>query len=244
MKSVQSPKIAMMGCFRSGTNFAKALLEQNYICSVKNNVFGWKHGFLPIISSDSNAGYDFDYDKAFFITKNPFSFLSSLHKYHNEVRRNLIAPYNFKEFLRSKILVFDQANPKSPELRFSSPVDFWNAMNWNYSSHEHFKHVRYEMLVDEPEVITEKLAGKLGLERKNEAFFIPEKKVKRINDGEKLAVAEDYQTNETFDKMSYTTHEYMSLFDSDDIALIKAQMDEELTTRLGYQNLISALINL
>ena len=71
-------KIAMMGCFRSGTNFAKTLLEQNYNCEVKNNVFGWKHGLLPIISADSNAQYRFDYEKAFFITKNPFSFLSSL----------------------------------------------------------------------------------------------------------------------------------------------------------------------
>ena len=74
-------KIAMMGCFRSGTNFAKTILEQNYNCEVKNNVFGWKHGLLPIISADSNAQYHFDYEKAFFITKNPFSFLSSLFKY-------------------------------------------------------------------------------------------------------------------------------------------------------------------
>ena len=62
-------KIAMMGCFRSGTNFAKTILEQNYNCEVKNNVFGWKHGLLPIISADSNAQYHFDYEKAFFITK-------------------------------------------------------------------------------------------------------------------------------------------------------------------------------
>ena len=241
MDSQDRKNIAMMGCFRSGTNFAKALLEQNYYCNVKNNVFGWKHGFLPIISSDSNASYSFDYDKAFFITKNPFSFLFSLFKFNQEVKRNLKAPFIFKNFIRSKIIVFDQANPRSPELRFSSPVDFWNAMNWNYASHKDFVHIRYEMLIEKPEFIINKAAEKMSLERTSGNFFVPEKKVKRINDGEVLSKADDYQTKEAFDKSSYLSHDYMASFDSDDIRCVMKELDSDLISRLGYSELIASL---
>ncbi|AMJ99782.1 hypothetical protein AVL55_17445 [Alteromonas macleodii] len=244
MKNDKMQKVAMMGCFRSGTNFAKALLEQNYECVVKNNVFGWKHGFLPIISSDSNAEYRFDYEKAFFITKNPFSLLSSLFKYRTEVQRNLIAPTDFKSFIRSKLIVFDQGNPNSPQLRFSSPTDFWNAMNWNYLSHKDFQHVRYERLVEEPELITQRLANKLGLARVDRAFFVPEKKVKRINDAESLSTKSDYQTSESFDKDSYVKHEYMSMFDNDDIKCVLSQLDKELVQALGYDELIEELCSI
>ena len=236
-----SKNVAMMGCFRSGTNFAKSLLESNFECQIKNHVFGWKHGFLPIMSSDSNAVYSFDYDKAFFITKNPFSFVVSLFNYHNEVKRNLIAPTEFAAFLRSKLIVFDQAQAHSVQIRFSSPIDYWNAMNWNYSSHKDFVHVRYESLVAHPEVITKKLADKLGLSPRNKAFFIPEKKVKRTNDNEVQLSHEDYMTEQTFDKSTYTQNRYMDNFSKEDLSIVAQQIDRELVDKLGYESVLKSL---
>ncbi|PRO73947.1 hypothetical protein C6Y40_08995 [Alteromonas alba] len=236
-------KIAMMGCFRSGTNFAKTLLEQNYNCEVKNNVFGWKHGLLPIISADSNAQYRFDYEKAFFITKNPFSFLSSLFKYHLTVQRNLIAPTEFKQFLRSKIIVFDQGQPNSPQLRFANPIDFWTMLNWNYWSHNDFVHIRYEWLVDNPEIITDRAATKMGLTPKPGEFLVPNREVKRINDAEKITTFDEYQTNQSFNKGRYTQHEYMNEYDASDIRYVKEQLDWQLIEHLGYTELLDELTN-
>ncbi|OFC70109.1 hypothetical protein BFC18_13025 [Alteromonas confluentis] len=231
----------MMGCFRSGTNFAKSLLESNYECKIKNHVFGWKHGFLPIMSEDSNAEYKFIFDTAFFITKNPFSLLVSLFNYHNEVQRNLIAPNVFSDFLRSKLIVHDQAQANSVQLRFSSPVDYWNAMNWNYASHKDFVHVRYESLVEYPEVITKKLADKLDLSPKEAAFFVPEKKVKRTNDNDKLTSKEDYMTEQNFDRSAYMKNQYMKNFSAEDIALVASELDRELIEKLGYTPLMQEL---
>ncbi|WP_070125751.1 hypothetical protein [Alteromonas confluentis] len=233
--------VAMMGCFRSGTNFAKSLLESNYECKIKNHVFGWKHGFLPIMSEDSNAEYKFIFDTAFFITKNPFSLLVSLFNYHNEVQRNLIAPNVFSDFLRSKLIVHDQAQANSVQLRFSSPVDYWNAMNWNYASHKDFVHVRYESLVEYPEVITKKLADKLDLSPKEAAFFVPEKKVKRTNDNDKLTSKEDYMTEQNFDRSAYMKNQYMKNFSAEDIALVASELDRELIEKLGYTPLMQEL---
>ena len=236
-----SKNVAMMGCFRSGTNFAKSLLESNYQCKIKNHVFGWKHGFLPIMSQDSNAEYKFNYDTAFYITKNPFSFVVSLFNYHNEVKRNLIAPNEFSEFLRTKLVVFDQMQEHSVQMRFSSPIDYWNAMNWNYSSHKDFVHVRYEALVEFPEVITRKLADKLGLAPRETEFFVPQKKVKRTNDNETHLAQKDYMTEQDFDKSNYTKNRYMDSFTPEDLALIAQQVDRELVTKLGYDAILKGL---
>lgn len=238
-----SKNVAMMGCFRSGTNFAKSLLESNYECKIKNHVFGWKHGFLPIMSQDSNAIYSFNYDTAFFITKNPFSLLVSLFNYHNEVQRNLIAPNQFSDFLRSKLVVYDEAQSDSVQMRFSSPIDYWNAMNWNYASHKDFVHVRYEALVEFPEAVTKKLANKLGLFPKESEFFVPEKKVKRTNDNDSLLVKEDYMTGQDFDKIAYTKNHYMENYSEDDLSVFVKQLDRELIEKLGYSSLIKELCN-
>lgn len=234
-------KVAMMGCFRSGTNFAKTLLEQNYHCEVKNNVFGWKHGLLPIISADSNAKYHFDYEKAFFITKNPFSFLSSLFKYHLTVQRNLIAPNDFKQFIRGRIIVFDQGQENSPQLRFNNPADFWTMMNWNYASQNNFVHIRYEWLVENPEAIIEKAATRMGLERTSTEFISPQKEVKRINDAETTKSIEDYQTAVDFNKGRYIQHGYMADFDEEDVRFVLTQLDDELLDKLGYAEMIGKL---
>lgn len=233
--------VAMMGCFRSGTNFAKSMLESNYECKIKNHVFGWKHGFLPVMSLDSNAEYKFIYDSAFFITKNPFSLIVSLFNYHNEVQRNLIAPNVFSDFLRSKLIVHDQAQPHSVQLRFSSPVDYWNAMNWNYASHKEFVHVRYESLVEYPEVITKKLAHKLSLTPRETDFFVPERKVKRTNDNDKLVVNEDYMSEQAFDKSTYTNNQYMAKYSANDVELVLEQIDRDLIEKLGYTPLMKEL---
>jgi hypothetical protein len=43
-------RIAVIGGFRSGTNYLRFLLENNYRCDVSFHAFGWKHANVPIIS--------------------------------------------------------------------------------------------------------------------------------------------------------------------------------------------------
>lgn len=237
-------KVAVMGCFRSGTNFAKTLLEQNFYCHIRNNVFGWKHGYLPIISPDSDVTYTVDYEKAFFITKNPFSFVTSLFNYHIEVQRNLVAPRNFEQFLRSRITMYDQAQENSVQVRFANPIELWNSMNWNYASHKDFIHIRYDKLILDPEGVCTKAGEKLSLKRKSDTFFVPEKKVKRINDGENVTHANDYMSEQNFNIKHYTSHQYMEIFNQSTLAFVKTNVDDELIKKLGYVEIINDLVNL
>jgi hypothetical protein len=240
-QDIPQKNLAVLGCFRSGTNFAKTLLEQNFNCTIKNNVFGWKHGFVPIISNDSNAQCDFFYDEAFFITKNPFSFIVSLFNYHTQVLRNIIAPTDFNSFITSRIVMFDQSQEHSPQLRFSSPVELWNNMNWNYWSSHRFVHIRYEKLVEQPQIVCEKAASKIGIIRTSSNFFVPEKKVKRINDAESIVHKEDYLSQENFDSNLYKQHTYMENFDLPSRNFVLDMVDDELIDKLGYSEMMLQL---
>lgn len=236
-------KIAVLGCFRSGTNFSKSILESNFECEVRNNLLGWKHGFLPIISNDSAVTYDVSYDAAYFVTKNPFSFLVSLHKYFVSARLNIKAERDFGDFVKSRIIIFDGSNPNSVQLRFSSPVELWNAMNWNYQSSKDLIHVRYEMLLKHPKATASKLANKLGVSAKEQTFVVPKNEVKRMNDKQEYTSLKDMETNKKFKASAYLDNTYMDSFDADAVSFVMANLDAELVERLGYTEMIQALIN-
>ncbi len=233
--------LAVIGCFRSGTNYTKALLELNYECRVTNNVFGWKHGLVPIVSNEAKSNFNNTCDGVFFVTKNPFSFLFSLFNYHKNAGLNIIAEKEFIDFIREDIVIFDQAQPHSPRLKFRNPIELWNFMNWHYVSVHNIKHVRYEMLVANPETITEKLARKLGLIKKRGDFIDLEKKVKRMNDSQIFTSPDEFQSNETFSKNLYLDADYMKTFTQQDVSYVMKQLDYGLAESLGYADIISDL---
>lgn len=234
-------KIAVLGCFRSGTNYSKSLLELNFDCNVRNNLFGWKHGFVPIVSSDSNVTYETSYDAAYFVTKNPFSFLVSLYRYYKDAKLNIIASDEFDKFIRGKIVIFDGGNRNSPQLRFANPVELWNSMNWNYKSCNHLIHVRYEMLLSQPQITTNKLARRLGVKPKTKVFEVPQRKVKRMNDRIEYLDSSDMQTKQKFNKRQYLDNEYMEMFSPELVEFVLAQLDYDLVEALGYSEIINDL---
>lgn len=234
--------VAVLGCFRSGTNFTKALLELNYDCRVTNNVYGWKHGLIPIVSNEATDRFNTSCDGVFFVTKNPFSFVNSLFDYYCSARLNIIAKDTFKEFIRGDIVIFDQAQPHSPRLKYKNPIELWNFMNWHYSNIHEIKHVRYEKLVENQEVVTSKLASKLGLVRTSSEFLSPKGKVKRMNDSQAFSQVQEFESGESFSTSKYLKAAYMERFDKDDIEFFNRTVDQELIDTLAYRDLYEALI--
>lgn len=234
-------KIAVLGCFRSGTNYSKSILESNFDCLVRNNLFGWKHGFLPIVSQDSEVTYNVKCDAAFFVTKNPFSFLVSLHRYFKSAGLNIIAKPDFSDFVKNRIIIFDGGNPDSVQLRFSSPIELWNSMNWNYFSDKKLAHVRYEMLLQSPEKTAKKLASKLNVAAKKGVFKIPNNVVKRMNDKQTYSHLKQMETATKFRSNQYLNNEYMSQFSPELIDFVKGNVDMELLEQLGYAEMFKSL---
>ena len=157
--------IALFGIFRSGTNFTRTVLEWNYNCQLTTNLLGWKHGFYPVIVERSILKYP--NVNTIFVTKNPFSTINSLFNYYQTNGRNIIAADDWKSFLRQRFIIYDFFQKGSPQYRFSNVVDFWNSMNWNYSSIKvpeiSIVHIRYEDMLENTFSTAQETASKLDL---------------------------------------------------------------------------------
>ncbi|WP_435236661.1 hypothetical protein ACR30L_03510 [Psychromonas sp. PT13] len=243
MLSVKHQKrIAIAGCFRSGTNYTKTLLETNFHCQVKNDLFGWKHGFIPIITKGSSLDHTVSFDAGVFVTKNPFSFLVSLFNYFESVDKNIQAEKEFSQFIASKIIIRDSGQINSPSLRFSSPIELWNMMNWNYLSSPNFTHISYEALLENPETYINQIAKQINIVKKKGPLKFPTKQVKRMKDNHKFVILEEYESTQSFNKSSYQDHQYMNRYTLSDIELILERLDDELVQQLGYTDLINFLV--
>jgi hypothetical protein len=235
--------VALLGLPRSGTNFLRTILEWNFYCEVKQDAFGWKHGFNPIVVQSSEikkSTLDF-----VFITRNPFFAISSLFSYYNKDGKILIASKSFKDFIRNRIILFDSEQINSPQYRFKNPIELWNDINWNFASgngNENKQiHVKYENLIRYFDETVNNLSAILQLTSKTKKLIIPKTRVKNMP-GTQATDQTFYITNKPFDQTYFNNSQFMFDFDSDDIEFIMNNIDLELIEKLEYTYEMNTLI--
>lgn len=223
-----------MGAFRSGTNYLRTVLEQNYDCEAVFHAYGWKHGFIPVLSAQ--AAVPVPSVPGLFVSKAPLSFLESLHRYYLQIDRNIVAERDWSEFLRAPITIFVQKRGQGPEYRFPTPVDYWNQLNWNLLSATrldwNLHHLRYETVLADPERAVAPVADVLDLRRKSEEFILPERKVNRMSDDR--SKGKGYESDAAFDPGFYTQHSFLESYSDADLEFVRARLDSALLADLGY----------
>jgi hypothetical protein len=178
--------IAVMGVFRSGTNYLRSLLELNYRTRISYSAFGWKHGLVPIVTQGSSV--ETLNLPRLVIARNPFSAIEALFRYVVRAGANITCRTDWHGFLRERLIVYDKWNPHSPQLWFPNPAHYWTAMNWNYLSAGNSGHpiclVRYEDLLADPQAETQRIAAELGLDPLpgREGFVDVDRRVKAMDD--------------------------------------------------------------
>ena len=237
--------IAVVGVFRSGTNYLRSLLELNYRTQVTYNAYGWKHGLVPIVTRDSIV----EYPKLpiVVLARNPFSAIEALFRYVVGAGANITCRTDWPGFLRERFIVYDKWNPDSPQLWFPNPVHYWTAMNWNYLSVGNPGHpvcfVRYEDLLADPKAETQRIAARLNLDplSSGEEFVDVQHRTKAMNDRERQS-PEQYTKRLRFNRRDfYLSHAYMDRFDREDRFLVEGLLDWELLERMGYSALVRQL---
>jgi len=233
--ALRHPRIAVIGAMRSGTNLLTAVLRQHWHINVDESAYGWKHSGVPVFSPLSRFRYR--PVPILLVTKNPYAFALSLFQYsdldHNEVSRiSIRGKRNFNEFLRSPIYIWDSQLPRSPEMRFSDPIEYWNFLNWNIVSlhPDRFRHLhfRYEDLLENPSIL-QQISKLTTAKRKSGEICLPAKTLKR-GKGVKTAKSEDIEFDETF----YREKKYLTHLNDEQITFITSRVDRELMARLGY----------
>jgi len=193
------PVIALIGLFRSGTNYARTLLETNFDVEVRFNSLGWKHGPVPTYAPDSCLSYA--EAPILVITRHPLSSFLSWYNYLCEKGRNLNSDSDLSslaEFVNAPITYFDEFARDSPEYMYSSPVEMWNSVTWNHISFAVKRAgvvTQYEELVSNPEVSCTLIANQLGLSRKTTTFLQPDTQVANLSDFVARDKINDYLRN-------------------------------------------------
>jgi hypothetical protein len=227
--------VTVMGGFRSGTNYLRYLLEENYHCTAGYDAYGWKHAGVPIRPRRRRTA--FLRPPVISIAKNPFAHLVSLHKYFVERGRNIHASREWDAFLREPFVIFNQSETHSPQYHFASPAHYWNFVNWNLAflpaqTVPSFI-VTYDDVLREPATQIANAAQALGLRRKSGEFRTPQGYMRRL--GDKSYRAEDMvlQDQKPPEETYITEKRYLEPFTDAQRRLVVSQLDPRLLDRLG-----------
>ncbi len=145
-------KLKLFGAFRSGSNYARALLELNYDVRVLSGNGGFKHAPVPAVFDDESFR-PFPWPILASV-KDPYAWLASMWRYVNDVgSRHTIHGATWETFLTEPLIVFQGNLEAFPRYRFANPADYWNAINYNLLSLPEARRsvVRYEDMLEDPE---------------------------------------------------------------------------------------------
>ncbi len=224
-----------MGAFRTGTNYIRFLLEQNFDCRILYDAYGWKHGGVPVFTRYSGLAYPSL--PVVYVVKHPASFISSLYDYFSDKHRNIAAPTEWQAFLREPLVIFDSKAEESAQMRFSNPMQYWNFIYWNLSTlpPDRFSStgLRYESALENPQGEIGKVAQRLRLRRKSSPFSTPQGKLARMNDRQRFE-PQKAVTREAFDAVLYQDNRYLRRYTESDLACLRAELDAQLLARFGY----------
>ena len=235
------PAIAVAGALRSGTNYLKFLLEQNYDVTADFNAFGWKHAGVPVLAD--SAGLNYPDMPLTYIVKNPYATVVSLHRYHQRKvtqgqRISLEGAENFSDFLTSPVTVFDSRLDGTPQLRFANPVQYWNFVYWNLETldRRRFRVIgfNYEDLIAEPQTIRD-IESIARLERRSEVLTTPKNQLKRLQGAPMSEAKSGYESTEDFNSAYYTEKQYLESFTEPQLAFIRREIDPWLMERRRYE---------
>lgn len=233
----QRRRIALLGMFRSGTNYTRTLLEAHYDVEVVYNLLGWKHGLLPTFAPRSHM--TLPDAPPLVVVKHPLAFLRSLYRYQVETGCDVLTQtQDWSDFLRHRLVYASDHVKCPPQYRFSNPIQMWNAVVWN---HVHYARdtggmvLRYEDLLSQPESHCAQVAQHYGLRRRSgsSAFTVPEHQANRM--GDRSRRREDYVTDQLFTRKSfYQGGDYLAEYAPDDLAYAMDELDADLLAHLGY----------
>ncbi|MBD3322743.1 MAG: hypothetical protein GF350_16700 [Chitinivibrionales bacterium] len=230
--------VKIFGLQRSGTNFLSILLQENYNARILVTTGGPKHDHYQV---PLHLGMEL---KSIVCTKNPYAWIASIHKYCKE--HNLQDnPPPIKDFIRDRFTL-RRTLMGSPIKKFytyttnraANPIQYWNNYGYHWLKQADsitvpYLIVQYEQLLKEPEEYSNAVANLLKLERNDNDFYIPQKRLKGWGEAPNRNNATE---DKTFSRKDYFINkQYLNLFDKEDIEFINNELDYEVMDALSYE---------
>lgn len=205
------------GLPRSGTNYIKWFIENNYFAKVNTNIGGWKHG-----------PYKHSPIKCFSTVKNPYSWSISI---YNFVMKNFEdkkwSPFETKyyaENLDVEVFLNNEFTIRNNKeiYKFKNPISYWNFAIYNWIESK-LEIIKYEDLLIDPH----KSIFKLKIKKKDNLIL-----KKKVMPGiEETIIDEKSQFNIDY----YIKKEYIKKLNKNCIDAIGIQIKKELVEYLNYE---------
>jgi hypothetical protein len=224
--------VKVHGIFRSGTNLAKFMLQQQFDCTPAFHLGGHKHLPLPCIPGTTEHAWI----RTIVCVKNPLASLVSLFRYAQTVKfKHFDCARDWDGFLRGRLVIRMNANPDWPAYRYADPVDYWNAFYANAFSipPQHLFVLNYEELLRDPAGVMARLAAQFSdLPRTGAACTLPVHKLSRGGDAQAQAVLEDGAFE---DAAWYHERRYLEAFDEQQLRQVVRRIDRDVLAAAGYR---------
>jgi hypothetical protein len=236
---MKEPQIKQFGLHRSGTNFLRVILQENYHVEVLSREGGWKHGPYEV---PKRLGRELD---CVICVKNPYAWLVSIYNYRHPKK-----DIPFPAFVRSPIHIVHPGGPDRA-IHKPNPVRLWVEMNEHWLSVKLQSHrlfvFAYEKVLAAPRESIQELVTTLKLERRvplthrlktavgaaaqEPEFFVPPRQLGALRDDYKK---KNLAAGTTFDPGQYTRQEFFRAFTPDLLDFVNENLQSDLVTRLGY----------
>jgi hypothetical protein len=218
--------IKIHGLQRSGTNYLAKFVEDNLQdtkCLI--NAGGWKHGHY---CAPWTLGREVH---VLTITKNPYAWLASMYKYwkNGQTGPNL-TNVSFGQFVRSPV-IFEESAGTPFLLRASNPIQYWNNMNFHWSSirinNKVGLMIPYEKLLSIPDCVIGVISEMLKIPRSSSLMTCnnvcePGEECPKIS--QELWQDREYYKNE----------EYMNKFNPQLLNFVNSEIDTKVMSELQY----------
>ena len=230
------PELKEFGAHRSGTNFLRVILQENYEVAVLTNTGGWKHGYYEV---PKHLGREVD---CAICVKNPYAWITSYYNFRNPKKE-----MPFAEYVR-KPAIFEGVGQR---IECPNPMRFWVQMNEHWLSLELKERrkflFRYENVLADPIGAVQELVRSLGLKRRQPLLYKVKRAVGLAGSEPRFflpsirlgAVPQKYKnchikSGEPFDAGRYTERKYLALFDPGSLEFINQQLDTSVLAQLSY----------
>jgi hypothetical protein len=233
-------EIKEYGLHRSGTNFLRVILQENYEVVLLTNTGGWKHGFYEL---PQRLGREIDLA---ICVKNPYAWLLSFYN-HLQPEKKI----SFAEFLQQP-LNLQRPERQDRALCADGPAQLWVQMYEHWLAVELRNHrrfiFRYEDVLADPRASIQELVSalelrrrkpwhyrlrrSLGLENGEPRFFLPSIRLGAVPQNYK---GKHIKRGEEFNSAQYTRHEYLKSYSPDMLDFVNQHPQPQLLERLGYQ---------
>lgn len=200
----------------------KELLRDIYFRLTFNRNLGWKH--MRARPPEELNRYSSTHTglKFITITKNPYSWLLSLHRrpYHQYYHK----PLSFEEFLQHPWKPVSRENITG---QLPNPVELWNIKNQSYLQFDsnNVINLTTEEIIDNPEAVIQKISEHFAIEKKQSNFVNYDQSTKDKN--KDSAYYRDY----------YLSEKWREKLSGEAVAIINQSINKELMHHFGYSAL-------